>query len=62
MKDRVNTIFSDLKNEVITEKQAHEMVLGLFDEIEQAKLTKCGNCDEIVEMVSEGEFCPNCWC
>ena len=30
MKDKIDLIFSDLKNEVITEKQAHQQVLGLF--------------------------------
>lgn len=62
MKDRVNKIFNDLKNEVITEKQAHESVLSLFDEIEQAKLSKCYSCDELVEMVVGDEFCPKCFC
>lgn len=62
MKDRVNQIFNDLKNEVITEKQAHESVLILFDEIEQAKLSKCHSCDELVEMVVGDEFCPKCFC
>lgn len=23
---------------------------------------KCRNCDEMVVMVSEGEFCPSCYC
>ena len=30
MKDKIDLIFSDLKNEVITEKQAHQQVLNLF--------------------------------
>lgn len=30
MKDKIDLIFSDLKNEVITEKQAHQQVLDLF--------------------------------
>lgn len=29
MKDKIDLIFSDLKNEVITEKQAHQQVLDL---------------------------------
>lgn len=30
MKDKIDLIFSNLKNEVITEKQAHQQVLDLF--------------------------------
>jgi len=30
MKEKIDLIFSDLKNEVITEKQAHQQVLDLF--------------------------------
>ena len=30
MKNKIDLIFSDLKNEVITEKQAHQQVLDLF--------------------------------
>ena len=30
MKNKIDLIFSDLKNEVITEKQAHQQVLNLF--------------------------------
>lgn len=30
MKDKIDLIFSDLKNEVINEKQAHQQVLDLF--------------------------------
>lgn len=30
MKDKIDLIFSDLKNEVITEKQAHQKVLDLL--------------------------------
>jgi hypothetical protein len=26
------------------------------------KLVKCDNCDEMVEMISTGEFCPCCFC
>ena len=33
MKDKIDLIFSDLKNEVITEKQAHQQVLDLFSVI-----------------------------
>ena len=38
MKDRIDLIFSDLKNEVITEKQAHQQVLDLFAVIQQSEL------------------------
>lgn len=24
--------------------------------------TKCRNCGEMVEMISTGEMCPNCYC
>lgn len=30
MKVKIDLIFNDLKNEVITEKQAHQQVLDLF--------------------------------
>jgi len=30
MKNKIDLIFNDLKNEVITEKQAHQQVLDLF--------------------------------
>ena len=30
MKNKIDLIFNDLKNEVITEKQAHQQVLYLF--------------------------------
>lgn len=29
---------------------------------EQTNLTQCSNCDEMVKMVSSGEFCPKCFC
>lgn len=28
----------------------------------EPKLVKCDNCDEMVEMISAGEFCPCCFC
>jgi hypothetical protein len=28
----------------------------------ESKLVKCDNCDEMVEMISTGEFCPCCFC
>jgi hypothetical protein len=28
----------------------------------EPKLVKCDNCDEMVEMISTGEFCPCCFC
>jgi hypothetical protein len=31
MKEKIDLIFSDLKNEVITEKEAHNLVLQLFN-------------------------------
>lgn len=33
MKDKIDLIFSDLKNEVITEKQAHQQVFDLFADV-----------------------------
>jgi hypothetical protein len=34
----------------------------LIEECEKQDLEKCCNCDEMVEMVSEGWFCPKCYC
>jgi hypothetical protein len=31
MKEKIDNIFHDLKNEIITEKQAHQQILDLFE-------------------------------
>jgi len=40
MKDKIDQIFTDLKNEVITEKEAHNRVLLLFSVSGQLPPTK----------------------
>jgi len=37
MKDKIDLIFSNLKNECITEKQAHQQVLDLFAVVGQSE-------------------------
>jgi hypothetical protein len=37
MKDKIDLIFNDLKNEVITEKQAYQRVLDLFSVMQQSE-------------------------
>lgn len=59
MKEKIDEIFYDLKNEVITEKQAHQKVLDLLQE---PKLVKCDNCENMVEMTVIKEMCPICYC
>lgn len=56
--------------ELIYSNEAQDIFNGLYDDyltlitkctVElNPKLVKCDNCDEIVEMVSTGEFCPSC--
>lgn len=41
MKDKIDLIFSDLKNEVITEKQAHQQVLYLFAVMPSLPIERC---------------------
>lgn len=31
-------------------------------DLDPNKLEKCSNCGDMVNMVSEGYFCPHCWC
>lgn len=38
MKDKIDLIFSDLKNEVITEAQAHQRVLDLLVDVRERYL------------------------
>ena len=44
MKDKIDLIFSDLKNEVITEKQAHQQVLYLFAVMQRSEQLVCDKC------------------
>lgn len=44
MKDKIDLIFSDLKNEVITEKQAHQQVLDLFAVMQRSEQLVCYKC------------------
>lgn len=41
-------------------KSAYEQLRNHF--IQNPKLTKCSNCGDVVEMISNGEFCHNCFC
>ena len=34
----------------------------LTEAARKPNLVKCSNCDEMVEMISSGEFCPCCFC
>ena len=53
MKNKIDLIFNDLKNKVITEKQAHQQVLDLFAVV--------GSAVEIPDFVSEDQWwCPKC--
>ena len=51
MKDKIDLIFSDLKNEVITEKQAHQQVLDLF-----AVMSSLPSQEEIDEQIDKYAF------
>ena len=46
MKDKIDRIFSDLKNEVITKKEAHKQVLDLFVVVVPKCTLVCEKCDE----------------
>ena len=60
MKDKIDSIFYDLKHEVITEKQAHQQVLDLFA-VSGAKRKVCPVCKKTFEK-GWGEFCSqDCW-
>jgi len=45
MKDKIDLIFSNLKNECITEKQAHQQVLDLFT---------------VMPSLPQSDTCPKC--
>lgn len=37
--------------------------LRIANVVGQSKqLVECSNCNEVVEMISTGEFCPKCFC
>jgi len=59
MKEQIHEILINLNKGRITVDKAQEQLLGLFS---KQKLVKCNNCGDNVEMISEGEFCPNCFC
>ncbi|MEK6884948.1 MAG: hypothetical protein AABY22_35280 [Nanoarchaeota archaeon] len=60
MKEKIDLIFSDLKNEVITEREAHNKVLLLFNVIKsvcdcrhhkllnELEANKCSNCSKAI--------------
>ena len=54
----------DLKKCFLNNTESLSMILEAMEEYKNSpdKLTKCYNCGEMVEMVSEGEFCPKCIC
>lgn len=51
----IDDINSDLLNDFI------DMQYNII-KLNTKKLTKCSNCGKYVEMISTGEFCPNCKC
>ena len=57
MKDKIDLIFSDLKNEGITEKQAHQQVLDLFAVMQRSERLPCDYCEEHKPL----RYCRECW-
>ena len=53
-------------NKFILQDSINEMMQSLpKDSVSECKCnepTKCSNCDEMVVLVSSGEFCPSCYC
>lgn len=63
MEDEIFDIVTDLIREDISKDEAVSKLLSLFNDggyRTQPKLVKCDNCEEMVEMISSGEFCPCC--
>ena len=44
------------------EQQLKNCNLQNVSKCNESKLTKCPNCGDMVEMISTGEMCPNCFC
>ncbi len=64
MEDKIFNIVTDLIREDIGKEEAIHKLLVLYNVINCRckEPVKCINCDEMVVMVSEGEFCPSCYC
>jgi len=64
MEDKIFDIVTDLIREDIGKEEAiHKLlVLNSVSNCRCNEPVKCRNCDEMVVMVSEGEFCPSCYC
>jgi hypothetical protein len=64
MEDKIFDIVTDLLREDITKTEAIDKLLVLYNvsNCRCKEPVKCRNCDEMVIMVSEGEFCPSCYC
>jgi hypothetical protein len=45
MKEKIDNIFYDLKHELITERQAHQQVLNLFNRLLEQKAKKENKCN-----------------
>jgi hypothetical protein len=45
MKEKIDNIFYDLKHELITERQAHQQVLNLFNSLLAQKENKKNKCN-----------------
>jgi len=54
--EKIDLIFRDLKNECITEKQAHQMVVKVINQHNQL----CPNCKVNEEESNERPICPQC--
>ena len=64
MEDKIFDIVTDLIREDIGKEESIQKLFILYN-VSNCRCnepTKCRNCDEMVVMVSEGEFCPSCYC
>jgi|TARA_R110000782_G_scaffold143076_1_gene235733 hypothetical protein len=60
MKDKIDRIFSDLKNEVITEKEAQKQVLDLFVVVVPKGTFFCGE-NELRSKKKCSKQCDTCF-
>lgn len=61
VKDLVN-LLQKFAIEYHEEQVKNLNILGVSSCSDKSKLVKCSNCNEMVEMISTGEFCPRCYC
>lgn len=59
MEKEIKEILKDYMSERQIELALPRLVNFIYS---KNKLVKCSNCDEMVEMISSGEFCPCCFC